>query len=212
MLFKDRVQAGRLLAERLRHYANRSDILVLGLPRGGVPVAFEVARALEAPLDVVIVRKLGIPGQKEFAMGAIASGDVTVVNESIVEQLNISAQALQAVIASETKELERREKAYRGVQPPVDVNGRVVVLIDDGLATGSTMQAAIIALRHRASRLVVAVPVGALQTCDEISPLVDELICATTPEPFYGVGQWYENFSQTTDEEVQHLLQQARQV
>lgn len=213
MLFKDRFEAGRILAERLMHYAYRSDTLVLGLPRGGVPVAFEVAQALVAPLDVFIVRKLGVPGQEELAMGAIAPGDVTVVNESVMDQLNISAQALQVVIARETKELARRERAYRGQQPPLDVNGRTVILIDDGLATGSTMRAAIAALRKQgASRLVVAVPLGAPQTCDEINPVVDELICAATPEPFYGVGRWYENFSQTTDEEVQHLLKKARQI
>lgn len=212
MLFKDRIEAGRILAERLMHYANRPDTLVLGLPRGGVPVAFEVARALNAPLDVIIARKLGVPGQEEFAMGAIASGNVTVFNEEIMEQLDISAEALQAVIARETEELERREAVYRTLQPRLEVSGRIVILIDDGLATGSTMQAAIAALKNQASRLVVAVPVAAQQTCDELRPIVDELICATTPEPFYGVGQWYGNFSQTTDEEVQHLLQKAQQV
>lgn len=212
MLFKDRTEAGRTLAERLMRYANRSDTLVLGLPRGGVPVAFEVARTLNAPLDVVIARKLGVPGQEEFAMGAIASGGVTVFNEEIMEQLNISAESLQAVIARETEELERREVMYRGGQSPLDVSGRIVILIDDGLATGSTMQAAIAALKNQAFRLVVAVPVAAQQTCEELRAIVDELICATTPEPFYGVGQWYENFSQTTDEEVQRLLKKAQAV
>ncbi len=213
MLFKDRIEAGYILAERLRRYANRSDTLVLGLARGGMPVAFEVARTLNVPLDVFIVRKLGVPGQEELAMGAIASGQVTFFNKDIMELLNISAESLQAVIAKETKELQRREEAYRGQQPPLDVHDRIVILIDDGLATGASMRAAIAALsKQRTSRLVVAVPVGAPQTCDEISSIVDELICTTTPEPFYGVGRWYENFPQTTDEEVRHLLQTAQRL
>lgn len=207
MLFEDRIHAGRILAERLMHWADRSGVLVLGLPRGGVPVAFEVARALNAPLDVFIVRKLGVPGQEELAMGAIAPQHVEVIDKAIISHLHISAQALQAVINKETEELARREQAYRGQRPPLDVTGRSVILIDDGLATGSTMRAAITSLKkQKPSRLVVAVPVGAPQTCDEIKPIVDELICAATPEPFHGVGRWYENFSQTTDEEVQFLL------
>ncbi len=212
MLFEDRIQAGRILAQRLMHWADRSGTLVLGLPRGGVPVAFEVARALNAPLDVFIVRKLGVPGQEELAMGAIAPQQVVIIDKMLIDHLRISAQALQAVIDRETEELARREQAYRGRLPPLDVKGRSVILIDDGLATGSTMRAAIASLKkQQPSRLVVAVPVGAPQTCDEIRPTVDELICAATPEPFYGVGRWYENFSQTTDKEVQHLLSQARQ-
>jgi putative phosphoribosyl transferase len=210
MLFKDRFEAGCVLAQRLLNYADRADALVLGLARGGVPVAFEVAQALHAPLDVFIVRKLGVPGQEELAMGAIAPGDVTVINWSIMDQLDIAPRALQAVIARESQELTRRELVYRGQRPPLDASGRTVILIDDGLATGSTMRAAIAGVRKQgADHVVVAVPVGASQTCDEMSSAVDELICAATPTPFYGVGRWYRNFSQTTDEEVRQLLEQA---
>lgn len=211
MLFEDRIHAGRILAERLMHWADRPGSLVLGLPRGGVPVAFEVARALNAPLDVFIARKLGVPGQEELAMGAIAPQRVMIIDQALIDHLHISAQALQAVIDREMEELARRERAYRGRRPPLDVKGRSVILIDDGLATGSTMRATIASVRkQRPSRLIVAVPVGARHTCDEIKPTVDELICAAKPEPFYGVGRWYENFSQTTDKEVQHLLSKAR--
>ena len=210
MLFNDRFEAGCALAQRLLSYASRPDVLVLGLARGGVPVAFEVAQALNVPLDVFIVRKLGVPGQEELAMGAIAPGDVIIINQRIMDQLDIAPRALQAVITRETQELVRREQLYRGQRPPVDADGRTVILIDDGLATGSTMRAAIAAIKKkRAGRVVVAVPVGALQTCEEISPVVDELICAATPEPFYGVGRWYKNFSQTTDEDVRQLLERA---
>lgn len=211
MLFKDRHAAGRILAERLMHYAHSPDTLVLGLARGGVPVAFEVAQALDAPLDVFIVRKLGAPGQKEFAVGAIAPGDVIIIDENLLRELDISPEALQAVIATETQELQRREQVYRGSQPAPKASGRTIILIDDGVATGSTMRAAIAALRQqRAGRLVVAVPVGARSTCDELITTVDELVCITMPEPLYSVGQWYEDFSQTTDEEVLHLLKTAQ--
>lgn len=210
MLFKDRRHAGRMLAEKLRHYQNRDDVLVLALPRGGVPVAFEVARNLGAPLDVFIVRKLGVPGQEEYAMGAIASGGVRVINEDAVRYLRISNDVIDAVAVKEGKELERRERAYRGERPLPDFGGRTVILIDDGLATGSTMRAAAAALRaKRPARLVVAVPVAAPDTCDEFRSEVDEIICAATPEPFLGVGRWYGDFAQTTDEEVHELLEQA---
>lgn len=210
MRFKDRFAAGRVLAERLLHYAHSSNTLVLGLARGGVPVAFEVAQALDVPLDVFIVRKLGAPGQEELAMGAIASGGVTIINESLLKELNVSPETLHAVIASETQELQRRERVYRGAQPALKASGRTIILVDDGLATGSTMRAAIAALKQqRAGHLVVAVPVGARSTCDELIATVDELVCITMPEPLYSVGQWYEDFSQTTDEEVLHLLKTA---
>lgn len=208
--FHDRREAGRVLAARLMHYAGRPDVLVLALPRGGVPVAFEVARALRAPLDVFLVRKLGVPGHEELAMGAIASGGVRVLNEEVVNVLRISAEDLDAVAAEEQRELERREQAYRDGRPAPDVRGRVVVLIDDGLATGSTMRAAVAALRRRGpARIVVAVPVGAPETCAEFQDEADEAVCARTPEPFYAVGLWYEDFAQTTDAEVHELLQRA---
>ena len=208
--FRDRTEAGRLLAERLVDYANRSDVLVLALPRGGVPVAFEVAKALAAPLDVFLVRKLGVPGHEELAMGAIASGGVRVLNEDVVSYLRISERVIDAVAEREQEELERRERAYRGDRAALDVRGHSVILIDDGLATGSTMRAAVVALRQqRPSRLVVAVPVAAESTCSAFRSEVDEIICAMTPEPFYAVGLWYEDFSQTTDDEVRELLRRA---
>jgi putative phosphoribosyl transferase len=208
--FRDRTEAGRLLAERLEAYANQTDVLVLALPRGGVPVAFEVARALGAPLDVFLVRKLGVPGHEELAMGAIASGGVRVLNEGVVGYLRIPAQVIDAVAAEEQKELERRERAYRGDRTALNVRGCIVILIDDGLATGSTMRAAVAALRQQQpNRLVVAVPIAAESTCDAFRSEVDEIICAKTPEPFYAVGLWYEDFSQTTDDEVRELLNQA---
>ena len=208
--FRDRADAGRLLAERLSHYAGRDDVLVLGLPRGGVPVAAEVARALGAPLDVFLVRKLGLPGQEELAMGAIASGGARVLNEELVETLGIPEALIDAVAAREEEELRRRERLYRGERPPPEVEGKTVILVDDGLATGSSMRAAVAALRRlRPARIVVAVPTAPVSTCEELRPEVDELVCARTPQPFYAVGIWYENFNQTTDEEVRRLLAEA---
>ena len=208
--FRDRADAGRLLAERLSHYAGRDDVLVLGLPRGGVPVAAEVARSLGAPLDVFLVRKLGLPGQEELAMGAIASGGARVLNEELVETLGIPEALIDAVAAREEEELRRRERLYRGERPPPEVEGKTVILVDDGLATGSSMRAAVAALRRRRpARIVVAVPTAPVSTCEELRPEVDELLCARTPQPFYAVGIWYENFNQTTDEEARRLLAEA---
>jgi predicted phosphoribosyltransferase len=212
-LFRDRADAGRQLAMKLSAYANHPDLLVLGLPRGGVPVAFEVAQALAAPLDVFLVRKLGLPGQEELAMGAIASGGVTVLNSEVVDLLRIPNQVIDAVAAQEQRELERREHIYRGDRPPPDVHGKTVILVDDGLATGATMRAAANALREqRPARIIIAVPIAAPETCDEFRAEVDEIICAITPEPFYAVGMWYEDFSQTTDDQVHELLARAERV
>jgi predicted phosphoribosyltransferase len=210
MLFHDRTDAGRHLAAKLRKYADRPDVLILGLPRGGVPVAFEVARALHAPLDIFLVRKLGLPGHEELAMGAIATGGVIILNEDVVRGLRIPDDVLDAVAALEQRELERRERLYRGDRQPPDVRERTVILVDDGLATGSTMRAAVAALRRQhPARIVVAVPVGAAETCAEFQDEADEAVCARTPEPFYAVGLWYRDFSQTTDEEVRELLERA---
>ncbi len=211
MIYRDRIEAGKHLAAQLAHYAHRDDLLVLALPRGGVPVAYEVAKALSAPLDIFLVRKLGVPGHEELAMGAIATGGVRVLNYDVVEHLLIPAGVIDSVSANELRELERRELAYRGNRPEPEVRGKTVILVDDGLATGSTMRAAAAALRQQSpARIVVAVPVSAPQTCDEYRMGADEIVCATTPEPFYGVGRWYRDFSQTTDEEVRDLLEQAR--
>ena len=210
MLFQDRTEAGQRLAEELTAYADRPDVLVLALPRGGVPVAFEVARALKAPLDVFLVRKLGVPGHEELAMGAIASGGVRVLSHQVVSALGIGEAQIESIAAEETRELERRERAYRGDRPPPDVRGRTVILVDDGLATGATMRAAIAALREQGpAEIVVAVPTAAASTCDELRSEVDEVVCAITPEPFYAVGLWYRDFSQTTDDEVRELLERA---
>jgi predicted phosphoribosyltransferase len=210
MLFRDRTEAGRVLAAELSAYADRPDVIVLALPRGGVPVAFEVARALHAPLDVFLVRKLGVPGHEELAMGAIATGGVRVLNEDVVRALNIPDEVIDLVAAEEQQELERRERAYRDDRPLPEVRGRTVILVDDGLATGSSMRAAVAALRHLGpARIVVAVPVAAADTCTEFQHEVDDVVCARTPEPFYGVGLWYDDFSQTTDEEVHALLERA---
>jgi putative phosphoribosyl transferase len=207
MLFRDRTEAGERLAAQLAAYAGRPDVIVLALPRGGVPVAFEVARALRAPLDVFLVRKLGLPGHEELAMGAIATGGVRVINEDVVSHLRVPGEVIDAVAADELRELGRRERAYRGDRPAPEVRGKTVILVDDGLATGSTMRAAAAALRQQQpARIVVAVPVSAPQTCDEYRMGVDEIICAVTPEPFQAVGLWYKDFSQTTDEEVRELL------
>jgi predicted phosphoribosyltransferase len=208
--FKDRNEAGRFLAERLSAYANRPDTLVLALPRGGVPVAYEVAKALGAPLDVFQVRKLGLPGHEELAMGAIATGGVRVRNPEVVEYLRIPDEVIDEVTARERQELERRERLYREGRPALSPRGRVVILVDDGLATGSTMLAAVLALRQQQpASIVVTVPVAAKQTCEELRTVADEVACAVTPDPFYAVGLWYEDFSQTTDEEVRELLARA---
>lgn len=210
MIFKDRTAAGQLLAAKLGAYANRPDVLVLALPRGGVPVAFEVAKALDTPLDVFLVRKLGVPGQEELAMGAIASNGVRVLNNDVVQELRISEAAINQVAAKEQQELERRERLYRDNRPAIDMHGRTAILVDDGLATGATMRAAIAALRQQQPALiVVGVPVSSPETCRAIATMVDDIVCAETPRPFYSVGYWYDNFSQTTDEEVHDLLKQA---
>jgi putative phosphoribosyl transferase len=212
MIFKDRTDAGRKLAEHLTRYADRDDVLVLALPRGGVPVAYEVAKELKAPLDVFLVRKLGVPGHEELAMGAIASGGVRIVNEELVDYLGIPDEVIDEIAAVEQRELERRARAYRNDRPPPDVKDRVVILIDDGLATGSTMRAAAASLRlQKPRRIVVAVPVSSPETCDEFRGEVDEIVCAATPRNFQGVGLWYNDFSQTSDDEVRHLLKRATQ-
>jgi len=205
--FRDRSEAGRLLGAKLTAYADRPDVVVLALPRGGVPVAYEVARALGAPLDIFLVRKLGIPGHEELAMGAVATGGVRVLNEQVVRALRIPDYVIDAVAAKEEQELARRERLYRGDRPPPDVHGRTVILVDDGLATGATMHAAIQALRQQQpAHIVVAVPTASPEACDELRTEIDDIVCAVTPEPFYAVGLWYEDFSQTTDEEVRDLL------
>jgi predicted phosphoribosyltransferase len=210
-MFRDRRDGGRALAHVLSAYAERPDVVVLALPRGGVPVGYEVARALHVPLDVYIVRKLGVPGHEEYAMGAIASGGVRVLNEKIVQLLGIPDDAVEAVARAEQRELERRERQYREGRPPLDVRGRTVILVDDGLATGATMLAAVKALQaEQAERIVVAVPTAAPQTCEDMRHEADEVICATTPEPFHAVGLWYRDFDQTSDEEVHELLAQAQ--
>jgi predicted phosphoribosyltransferase len=210
MLFADRTDAGRQLAEQLAIYAGRPDVVVLALPRGGVPVAFEVAQALQAPLDVFLVRKLGVPGHEELAMGAIASGGVRVLNEDVVATLRIPQEALDEAAGAEAQELERREAAYRDGRPAPSVRNRITILIDDGLATGSSMRAAVIALRQLGpKKIVVAVPVAAADTCASVKELVDEVVCLRTPRPFYAVGTWYEDFSQTTDDQVRELLAHA---
>jgi len=212
VIFRDRTDAGRQLGARLRRYRGRPDVLVLALPRGGVPVAYQVAKQLGAPLDVFLVRKLGVPGYKELAMGAIASGGVRVINEDVVRDMDIPGEVIDAVAADEQQELARRERAYRHERPLLEVKGRIVILIDDGLATGSSMRAAAEALRkQQPARIVVAVPVSAAKTCDEFRGDVDEIVCAIRPEPLHGVGLWYEDFTQTTDEEVRELLERAQQ-
>jgi predicted phosphoribosyltransferase len=207
--YRDRRHAGLELARHLTDVKGQ-DVVVLALPRGGVPVAFEVARALDAPLDVFVVRKLGLPGHPEFAMGAIASGGVRVLNDEVVRLYRIPEQAVEAIARDERHELERREREFRSQRPPLDVGGRTVVLIDDGLATGSTMKAAVEAVRSlRPTRIIVAVPVGSPDTCREFAAIADDIICARAPEHFAAVGQWYDDFRQTTDEEVRELLQAA---
>jgi putative phosphoribosyl transferase len=210
VIFENRTEAGRVLASALREYVHRRDVIVLGLPRGGVPVAFEVARDLGAPMDVFVVRKLGTPGQEELALGAIASGGTRVLNNEVVEALGIAPETIEGITQRERAELERRERQFRGDRPPLDAENKTVILVDDGLATGSTMRAAVAALRaKRPARIVVAVPVAAAATCDRIKAEVDEMICLYAPEEFYAVGEWYRDFSQTSDDEVRELLQRA---
>ena len=205
--FRDRTDAGRHLAEKLAAYANRSDVLVLALPRGGVPVGFEVARALGAPLAVFLVRKLGVPGYEELAMGAVATGGIRVLNDEIVRGLGISEHQIDAVVARELQEVARRERLYQGDRPPPDVAGRTIILVDDGLATGATMRAAVAALRQqRPARIVIAVPTASPDTSEALKAEADDVICTITPEPFFAVGHWYDDFTQTTDEEVRGLL------
>jgi putative phosphoribosyl transferase len=208
--FRDRAEAGRLLAERLTRYAGRDDVVVLALPRGGVPVAYEVAKALGAPLGVFLVRKLGVPGHEELAMGAIASGGVIVLDERLVQALGLDEEQLQRAIDAEVRELRRREAAYGGGPDPEQLAGKTVILVDDGLATGATMRAAALAVRRLGpARVVVAVPVASAQACDEFRDVVDEIVCRETPSPFQAVGRWYEDFSQTSDNEVRELLERA---
>jgi putative phosphoribosyl transferase len=208
--FKNRTDAGRVLAQKLQPYANQGEIIVLALPRGGVPVAYEVARALGAPLDVFLVRKLGLPGHEELAMGAIATGGVRILNDSVVRAFGIQPETINTVATREQHRLEQRQRSYRGDRPPPQISGRMVIVVDDGLATGSSMRAAIMAIkRQNPARLVVAVPVGAPETCREIEAEADEVVCAQTPDPFLAVGLWYQDFGQTTDEEVREVLDRA---
>lgn len=211
-LYQDRRDGGRALADELSHYAGKTDVIVLGLPRGGVPVAYEVARALGTPLDVFVVRKLGVPGHEELAMGAIASGDVRVLNEDVVRKLNVSDEVIDSIAEEERAELRRREQAYRGDRSLPDLQGRTVILVDDGLATGATMRAAVAGVRaHEPAEIIAAVPTAAAETCADLQDEVDVMVCTETPRPFFGVGAWYHNFSQTTDEHVRNLLQKAHE-
>ena len=212
MTFQNRRDAGKRLASLLHEYAGVKNVLVLGLPRGGVPVAYEVAQALHAPLDVFVVRKLGVPGQEELAFGAIATGGVRILNSSVMEHARITEEEVETVSRAETKELERRERAFRGGRAAPQIEGRTVILIDDGLATGATMRAAIMALRQQhPARIVVGVPAASPESCAEFQDEVDDIVCAVTPDPFYSVGSWYDDFSQTTDEEVQDLMDRVSQ-
>jgi putative phosphoribosyl transferase len=208
--FRNRREAGRALALELQQYAGRPDVIILALPRGGVPVGYEIAQALHVPLDLLVVRKLGVPGQEELAMGAIASGGIRILHDTVIQALGLSAPIIDHVSREEERELLRREQAYRGQRPPPPIEGRIVVLVDDGLATGSTMRAAIAAVRQRRpARVIVAVPVAAQETCKELRYEADEVHCTFTPALFFGVGQWYEQFEQTSDDEVRELLQHA---
>ena len=209
MIFQDRRDAGRVLAGAIKAVCERDNAIVLGLPRGGVPVAFEVARELSLPLDILVIRKLGVPGQEELAMGAIASGGTVVINQIVVHELGISLETIGQVAEREKLEIERREREYRDGRPPALIEGRTAILIDDGLATGSSMLAAARSLRPRARKVIVGVPVAAKSTCEQLRDEVDQVICATTPEPFFAVGSFYRNFEQTSDQEVRALLSQA---
>jgi putative phosphoribosyl transferase len=210
MRFRDRQHAGELLAEKLQQYAGRDDVLVLGLPRGGIPVALEVAQALGAPMDVFVVRKLGVPGHEELAMGALASGGVRVINELVVAELGIDEATIARAAAAENAELVRREHAYRGDSGPIEMGGRTVILVDDGIATGSTMRAAVLAVRAQdPERIVVAVPAATEQACATLHAEVDEIICLLTPEPFHAVGSWYDDFAPVTDESVRELRERG---
>lgn len=210
-IFRDRADAGKRLAKELSKYSNRPDVLVLALPRGGVPVAFEVAKELNVKMDIFVVRKLGVPGNEELAMGAIASEDVRILNEDVIKSYRIPDRVIATVAANELRELERRERKYRGDIPKPEMKGMTVILIDDGLATGATMHAAVEALKTKhPAKLVVAVPTASPDTCRFFKDIVDEMICTTTPEPFYAVGAWYGDFSQTTDEKVCELLKKAQ--
>jgi predicted phosphoribosyltransferase len=208
--FPNRLIAGQKLAQRLKEFAGRSDVVVLALPRGGVPVAYEIARALQAPLEVFIVRKLGTPGQDELAMGALASGGIRVMNEELVDELGIPPSLIEAEVARERRELRRRERAYRGGRPALDLKGKTVILVDDGIATGTSMRAAVEALEQmQPVQIIAAVPVAPPATCTEFNRGITQCVCLATPEPFHAVGLWYVDFRQTTDEEVCALLEQA---
>lgn len=209
-LFRDRREAGRALGAELGAFSGRDDVVVLGLPRGGVPVAFEVAAMLGAPLDVFLVRKLGAPGQEELAMGAIASGGVRILNSSVIQSLQISSEEIERAVRREERELRRRELSYRGERPSLDLHGRIAVLVDDGLATGSSMRAAIEAVRRFGpAQVIVAVPVAPESTAREMLSIADDVVCVATPEPFFSVGRFYEEFDQTTDDEVRELLRRT---
>jgi predicted phosphoribosyltransferase len=211
-IFRDRTDAGQKLAQTLMKYRDRPDVIILALPRGGVPVAFEVAKALNVVMDILLVRKLGVPGHEELAMGAIASGGVRILNEDVVRILHLSDDVIDLATARELNELERRERAYRGDRPRPNLRDRIAIIIDDGLATGASMRAAINALRlQQPKRIVVAVPTASPETCETFEQEVDEIICATTPQPFMGVGMWYRDFGQVTDQEVRELLARAVQ-
>ena len=210
MVFEDRRDGGQVLAQAMRASRDWADAIVLGLPRGGVPVAFEVARELSLPLDVLVVRKLGVPGQEELAMGAVASGGAMVINQRVVHELGISLETIEAIAEREKLEIERRESAYRDGRPPARIEGRTAILVDDGLATGSSMMAAVRALGPRARQVIVAVPVAAESTCEQLRSEADQVICAITPQQFFAVGCFYRNFEQTTNEEVRTLLSLAR--
>jgi len=210
-LLRDREEAGQILAERLARFAAQSDVVVLGLPRGGVVVAYQVAKALKAPLDVFLVRKLGVPGHEELAAGAIASGGVRVLNEDVVRSIGLSESRLDEIAAREQAVLERREELYRGHSSPVELAGKQVIVVDDGLATGATMRTAVAALKRLGpARIIVAVPTAPVETCNMLSKEADEVVCAMTPSPFFSIGEWYEEFTQVSDDEVVALLEQAR--